>query len=247
MEWIARNRNHIRRSGGSKRSAIRVFGKRFCRFFRLKRVKSFIWLFCSRWIEYKWRYRSCSKLCSMFRDSPTTPSRRYYRCAAWWRFAQVFVQRWIYPIWDCVYNRNHRQIHGIVDLTGGIYGFELVNYEELFPNSAIFDDGYLSPQIPAVPDFITIYEQVQASLRSLGFHESSEGKKISDKVFKRRLKDKLEAYFRNSWNQKRLENLYDLNDYNSRLLLESKKLSLESRYFIVEVTIILKETFSEDI
>ena len=193
MEWIARNRNHLRRSG---RSAIRVFGKRFCRFFRLKRVKSFIWLFCSRWIEYKWRYRSCSKLCSMFRDSRTTPSRRPYRCA-------VFVQRWIYPIWDCVNNRNHRQIHGIVDLYGGIYGFELVNYEELFPNSAIFDDGYLSPQIPAVQDFITIYEQVQASLRSLRFHESSEGKKISHKVFKRRLKNKLEAYFRNSWNQKR--------------------------------------------
>ena len=152
-----------------------------------------------------------------------------------------------YPIWNCVNNRNQRQIHGIVDLYGGIFGVELVNYEELFPNSAIFDYGYLSPQVPAVPDFITIYEQVQASLRSLGFHESSEGKKISDKVFKRRLKDKLEAYFRNSWNQKRLENLYDLNDYNSRLLLESKKLSLESRYFIVEVTIILKETFSEDI
>ena len=152
-----------------------------------------------------------------------------------------------YPIWNCVNNRNQRQIHGIVDLYGGIFGVELVNYEELFPNSAIFDYGYLRPQVPAVPDFITIYEQVQASLRSLGFHESSEGKKISDKVFKRRLKDKLEAYFRNSWNQKRLENLYDLNDYNSRLLLESKKLSLESRYFIVEVTIISKETFSEDI
>ena len=103
-----------------------------------------------------------------------------------------------YPIWNCVNNRNQRQIHGIVDLYGGIFGVELVNYEELFPNSAIFDYGYLSPQVPAVPDFITIYEQVQASLRSLGFHESSEGKKISDKVFKRRLKDKLEAYFRNS-------------------------------------------------
>jgi len=57
-----------------------------------------------------------------------------------------------------------------------------------------------TPKIEAtlVQDYITIYQQVQASLRSLGFHESSEGKKISDKVFKRRLKDKMTAYFRNS-------------------------------------------------
>ena len=103
-----------------------------------------------------------------------------------------------YPILDCVNNRNQRQIHGIVDLYGAIYGVELVNYEEFFPNSAIFDNGYLSPRVPAVPDYITIYQQVQASLRSLGFHESAVGKKISDKVFKRRLKDKMTAYFRNS-------------------------------------------------
>ena len=115
-----------------------------------------------------------------------------------------------YSIWDCVNNRNQRQIHGIVDLYGGIYGVELVNYEELFPNSAIYDDsrdpfevsiGHQRRQVqevPVVQDYITIYQQVQASLRSLGFHESSEGKKISDEVFKRRLKDKMTAYFRNS-------------------------------------------------
>jgi hypothetical protein len=94
-----------------------------------------------------------------------------------------------YSILDCVNNRNQRQIHGIVDLYGGIYGVELVNYEELFPNSAIYDDsrnpfevsiGHQRPQVqeaPVVQDYITIYQQVQASLRSLGFHESSEGKK----------------------------------------------------------------------
>jgi hypothetical protein len=132
MEWIARNRNRLRRSGRNERSAIGVFSKRFRRFFSLKRFQNFA------------------------------------------------------------------------------YGVELVNYEELFPNSAIYDDsrnpfevsiGHQRPQVqeaPVVQDYITIYQQVQASLRSLGFHESSEGKKISDKVFKRRLKDKMTAYFRNS-------------------------------------------------
>ena len=44
-----------------------------------------------------------------------------------------------YPIENCLQNQDQRQIHGIVDLYGGIYGVELVNYQEIFPNSAIYD------------------------------------------------------------------------------------------------------------
>ncbi|CBY35128.1 unnamed protein product [Oikopleura dioica] len=117
-----------------------------------------------------------------------------------------------YPIWDCVNVQNQHQIHGIVDLYGGIYGVELVNYEELFPNSAIFDEsrnpfemfhGFQRPEgrrEEVVPVFIRVYQEVLAALPSLLFHESTEGMKISDTVFRRRLKDKTSVSHRGSRN-----------------------------------------------
>merc|ERR1712037_208076 len=118
-----------------------------------------------------------------------------------------------YPIENCLQNQDQRQIHGIVDLYGGIYGVELVNYQEIFPNSAIYDAsrnpfeaarGYQRPQeqelyeVHVVRDWIRIHEEVQASVRALRFPESFVGTKICEKVFRRRLNDKISAYFRNS-------------------------------------------------